>query len=72
MKNESVNYLFCSLQLGIRGFWASEEYYFHSSEQLLLVARVCPRVETMLFMFKNEEARFQDLTAFSCLQVNIC
>lgn len=57
-----------NLKLGIRGFWASEEYYFHSSEQLLLVARVCPKVETMLFMFKNEEARFQDLTAFSCLQ----
>jgi len=56
------------LQLGIRGFWASEEYYFHSSEQLLLVAKICPRVETMLFMFKNEEARFQDITSFSYLQ----
>ena len=60
-----------SLNLGIRGFWASEEYYFHSSDQLLLVAKTCPKIETMLFMFKNEEASFQDITAFLCLQVLI-
>eukprot|EP00092_Neocalanus_flemingeri_P000342 GFUD01000364.1.p1 GENE.GFUD01000364.1~~GFUD01000364.1.p1 ORF type:complete len:610 (-),score=204.58 GFUD01000364.1:119-1900(-) len=57
-----------NLQLGIQGFWASEEYYFHSSDQLLLVAKICPCIETMLFMFNKEEAKFQDITAFSCLQ----
>jgi len=57
-----------NLILGIRDFWASEDYYFHSSDQLLLVAKICPRIETMLFMFNKEEAKLQDITAFSCLK----
>ena len=53
----------------IKGFWASEEYFFHSSEQLAVVGQVCPDIETMLFMFNNNEAVFSDLTCFNKLKV---
>ena len=35
--------------------------------QLELVARVCPKIEKMLFMFSNTEARLRDLIAFNRL-----
>ena len=35
--------------------------------QLELVARVCPKIEKMLFMFSNTEARLRDLIAFTRL-----
>ena len=53
----------------IKGFWASEEYFFHSSEQLAVVGQICPDIETMLFMFNNNEAVFSDLTCFNKLKV---
>ena len=55
----------------IKGFWASEEYFFHSSDQLAVVGQVCPDIETMLFMFNNTEAVFSDLTYFTKLKVII-
>jgi len=59
----------CSrLRLGICEFWASEDYFFHHSEQLRLVSTVCPNIRKMLFMFRNTEAAFRDLLAFTCLQ----
>jgi len=59
----------CSrLRLGICEFWASEDYFFHHSEQLQLVSTVCPNIRKMLFMFRNTEAAFRDLLAFGCLQ----
>jgi len=59
----------CSrLRLGISEFWASEDYFFHHSEQLHLVSTVCPNIRKMLFMFRNTEAAFRDLLAFTCLQ----
>ena len=55
----------------IKGFWASEEYFFHSSDQLAVLGKVCPDIQTMLFMFNNHEARFSDITCFSALQVRL-
>ena len=40
------------LRLGICEFWASEDYFFHHSEQLQLVSTVCPNIRKMLFMFR--------------------
>ena len=40
------------LRLGICEFWASEDYFFHHSEQLRLVSTVCPNIRKMLFMFR--------------------
>ena len=60
---------FFSNKLKLKGFWASEEYFFHSSDQMTVVGRTCPDIETMLFMFNNHESRFSDLTCFSRLKV---
>ena len=38
----------------IRNFWASEVYFFHSSEQMAVAAEMCPDIEEMLFMFQNQ------------------
>ena len=58
------------MKLKIKGFWASEDYFFHWSDQLELVARVCPDIQKMLFMFRNDEALFRDIVAFNNLKVN--
>ena len=39
--------------LKIQEFWASEEYFFHSEEQMDLVSKYCPDIKQMLFMFQN-------------------
>ena len=36
----------------IRNFWASEIYYFHSTDQMKMVAAMCPFIEEVLFMFE--------------------
>ena len=37
----------------IKNFWASEVYYFHSTEQMEHVADLCPLIEDMHFMFED-------------------
>ena len=70
-KLESINPFnsYFRKRLKIRGFWASEEYFFHSSDQMELVAKLCPEIEKMLFMFNIQEAVFRDLLAFNNLKV---
>ena len=34
-------------------FWASEEYFFHTEEQMALVSKYCPDIKQMLFMFQK-------------------
>ena len=36
-----------------RNFWASEIYFFHSLDQMRLVAEMCPKIAKMLFMFQD-------------------
>ena len=36
----------------ICNFWASEVYFFHSTEQMLLASKLCPQIQDMLFMFQ--------------------
>ena len=38
----------------IKNFWASEVYFFHSTEQMLLVSEMCPDIEEMLFMYQDQ------------------
>ena len=38
--------------LRICNFWASEIYYFHSTEQMILTSKHCPEIQEMLFMFQ--------------------
>ena len=67
--NESKPSIVARTRLKIKGFWASEDYYFHNTEQLDLVAMVCPEIERMLFMFNNQEALFRDIVTFNNLRV---
>ena len=48
----NYNHLSPRLRLGICEFWASEDYFFHHSEQLQLVSTICPNIRKMLFMFR--------------------
>ena len=50
-------------RLKIRNFWASEVYFFHSTEQMLLVAEMCPDIEEMLFMYQDPNTCSLDLLA---------
>ena len=38
--------------LQIQDFWASEDYFFHSREQMLLVSKFCPNITKAMFMFE--------------------
>jgi len=38
----------------ICNFWASEVYFFHSTEQMLLASKLCPQIQDMLFMFQDQ------------------
>ena len=54
---EHINLNFDSLKvskLNIEEFWASEDYYFHTREQMLAVAKWCPKISKAMFMFEAE------------------
>jgi len=40
-------------KLKLQNFWASEVYFFHSSDQMKLVSEMCPDIEDMLFMYQD-------------------
>lgn len=50
-----------SVKLKIEEFWASEEYYFHSEEQMELAAQFCPDIRKMLFMFQGRKGDVKEL-----------
>ena len=37
----------------LKNFWASEVYYFHTTEQMQLTSKMCPHIEDMLFMYQD-------------------
>ena len=58
-----------AIQFKIQEFWASEEYYFHTEEQMLLVAKYCPGIQTALFMFRDDCCQsLLILSHFNCLK----
>ena len=40
--------------LMLREFWSSEQYFFHDTNQMQLVAKCCPRIYKMMFQFNKE------------------
>merc|ERR1712062_290505 len=54
--------------LKIQEFWASEEYFFHSEEQMALVSKYCPDIRTMLFMFDKTVCQLDVLASFPNLE----
>ena len=45
------------IQFKFEEFWASEDYFFHTEEQMMLVAKYCPKIHTALFMFRDDCCR---------------
>ena len=54
--------------LKVQEFWASEEYFFHSEEQMALVSKYCPDIRTMLFMFDKTVCQLDVLASFPNLE----
>ena len=54
--------------LKIQEFWASEEYFFHSEEQMELVGKYCPEIRQMLFMFDKTTCQLGVLASFPNLE----
>ena len=61
-------------QLGIQEFFASETYHFHTVDQMMLVAKLCPKISKMRFMFSKEHfISFLPLKNFQYLsQLHLC
>jgi hypothetical protein len=56
-------------KLKLRNFWASEVYFFHSTDQMKLVSEMCPDIEDMLFMYQDRyTCRLDVLTNFAKLK----
>jgi hypothetical protein len=54
--------------LKVQEFWASEEYYFHTEEQMAQVSRYCPDIRQMLFMFQKTSCELSVLASFPHLE----
>ena len=58
---EALEYLDDELSLDIKfkiqEFWASEDYFFHTEEQMLLVAKYCPGIRKAMFMFRDDSCK---------------
>lgn len=52
----------------VQEFWASEEYFFHSEEQMALVSKYCPDIKQMLFMFQKPDCQLSVLASFPNLE----
>ena len=63
-----------NIQLGIKEFFSSESYHFHTIDQMMLVAKLCPMIFKMRFMFNKEHfISFLHLKNFKYLnQLHIC
>ena len=48
-------------------FRASEEYWFHTSEQMALVGQHCPDIRHVMFMYQSEVCQLSYLAAFEHL-----
>ena len=60
--------------LKIQEFFYSESYHFHTVDQMRLVARYCPTIQKIRFMFSKEHfISFQNLNVFQNVQsLHIC
>ena len=41
-------------KLKLKGFWPSEDYFFHNDYQMKLVNKYCPQISKACFMYKQE------------------
>ena len=55
--------------LKLQNFWASEVYFFHTTDQMKLVSEMCPDIEEMLFMYQDSyTCKLDVLSEFKKLQ----
>ena len=61
-------------RLQIREFFSSETYHFHTVQQMATVARICPNIVKMRFIFNKEHfISYLNLAAFQHLQdLHLC
>ena len=61
-------------KLAIQEFFYSESYHFHTVEQMKLVAKYCPNIYRIRFMFGKEHfVSFQNLSVFKNLkELHLC
>ena len=61
-------------RLQIREFFSSETYHFHTVQQMATVARICPNILKMRFIFSKEHfISYLNLTTFQNLQdLHLC
>ena len=61
-------------QLILRDFYYSEDYHFHTPDQMALVSKWCPKITTVRFMFSKEHfISYQNLNVFRNIQsLHLC
>ena len=61
-------------RLHVREFFSSETYHFHTVQQMATVARICPNIVKMRFIFSKEHfISYLNLAAFKNLQdLHLC
>ena len=61
-------------RLHVREFFSSETYHFHTVQQMATVARICPNIVKMRFIFSKEHfISYLNLAAFTNLQdLHLC
>ena len=59
-----VEYIQLTMSVNYR---ASEEYWFHTSEQMALVGQHCPDIRHIMFMYQSEVCQLSYLAAFEHL-----
>ena len=61
-------------RLQIREFFSSETYHFHTVQQMATVARICPNIVKMRFIFSKEHfISYLNLSTFEYLQdLHLC
>ena len=61
-----------NIKLNLQEFWPSEDYYFHTENQMKLVKKYCPHIKKVYFMYKSDCCGdLAVLENFGCLTGNI-
>ena len=63
-QRELCEYIQLTMSVNYR---ASEEYWFHTSEQMALVGQHCPDIRHIMFMYQSEVCQLSYLAAFEHL-----
>ena len=61
-----------NIKLKLQDFWPSEDYYFHTENQMKLVKKYCPNIKNVYLMYKSDCCdNLAVLENFVCLTGNL-